>query len=65
MNRPIKTLGNICLDKGLQTGPFGSQLKADEYSSEGVPVVMPKDIVSGQITTHRVHSHFVANENDS
>jgi type I restriction enzyme S subunit len=30
---------------GLQTGPFGSQLKASEYAEEGVPVVMPKDLV--------------------
>ncbi len=54
MNRPLKTLESICIDKGLQTGPFGSQLKADEYSHEGVPVVMPRDIVNGQITTHAI-----------
>ncbi len=54
MSRPIKNLGSICIDKGLQTGPFGSQLKADEYSCNGVPVVMPKDIVGGQITTRTI-----------
>ena len=44
-------LGSILLKSGgyLQTGPFGSQLHADEYQSEGVPVVMPQDINDGLI----------------
>jgi type I restriction enzyme S subunit len=29
---------------GVQTGPFGSQLHQRDYSHEGVPVVMPKDL---------------------
>ena len=29
---------------GVQTGPFGSQLHQEEYSTEGVPIVMPKDL---------------------
>jgi type I restriction enzyme S subunit len=45
------TLAEICCPKiGIQTGPFGSQLKADEYSEIGVPVIMPKDIVDGVIS---------------
>src|ERR1035441_8888990 len=50
-------LGDLVEPGGLQTGPFGSQLKAVEYSSLGVPVVMPKDMVRGRIdqeTTARV-----------
>lgn len=44
------TLGDACLPKsGLQTGPFGSQLHAHEYVSDGVPVVMPRDLDSGRI----------------
>ncbi|PHV10965.1 restriction endonuclease subunit S [Chitinimonas sp. BJB300] len=39
------TLGSAC-DGALQTGPFGSQLHADEYQNEGVPVLMPKDLVN-------------------
>jgi type I restriction enzyme S subunit len=35
----------------LQTGPFGSQLHAHEYTPEGVPVVMPQDINEGLIDT--------------
>jgi type I restriction enzyme S subunit len=31
----------------IQTGPFGSQLHAHEYAREGVPVVMPQDILEG------------------
>jgi type I restriction enzyme, S subunit len=52
----VMTLDEIC-SGNLQTGPFGSQLHADEYVVEGVPVVMPRDIVSGRIivdTTARV-----------
>jgi type I restriction enzyme S subunit len=42
-------LGSVVVPKGLQTGPFGSQLKAEEYTDNGVPVVMPKDISGGKI----------------
>ena len=47
----IEPLGHILRRHGgyLQTGPFGSQLHADEYQSEGVPVVMPQDINDGRI----------------
>lgn len=38
----------------LQTGPFGSQLHANEYISEGVPVVMPQDINDGKIRTSSI-----------
>lgn len=40
----ITTLGGIC-NGALQTGPFGSQLHAAEYQDEGVPVLMPKDLL--------------------
>lgn len=44
------TLGAACLPKsGLQTGPFGSQLHAHEYVSDGIPVVMPSDLENGRI----------------
>ena len=31
----------------IQTGPFGLQLTPVDYVSEGIPVIMPKDIVDG------------------
>lgn len=33
----------------IQTGPFGSQLHQHEYTEQGVPVVMPKDIKGGRV----------------
>lgn len=38
----------------IQTGPFGSQLHASDYSDEGVPVAMPKDIINRRINTTTV-----------
>jgi type I restriction enzyme S subunit len=33
----------------LQTGPFGSQLHADEYVDDGIPAVNPANIQNGKI----------------
>lgn len=38
----------------LQTGPFGSQLHAEEYVHEGVPVIMPQDISFEGISTSSI-----------
>ena len=54
MSVNVVTLAEIVVEGGLQTGPFGSQLKANEYAEAGIPVVMPKDIDGGKITTHSV-----------
>ena len=53
-------LGEIA--KGIQTGPFGSQLHQSDYTDSGIPVVMPKDIVNGRIdetTIAHVEQHHV------
>lgn len=50
------TLGEIC-DRSegcVQTGPFGSQVHQSDYKEEGVPVVMPQDIVNDRISTARI-----------
>ncbi|HDY84267.1 hypothetical protein LCGC14_0896750 [marine sediment metagenome] len=43
----ITSLGNIC-DGQLQTGPFGSQLHAHEYTDSGTAVIMPKDLINNR-----------------
>ena len=54
MNINLIPLATITVEKGLQTGPFGSQLKAHEYTEYGIPVVMPKDIKDGKITIQTI-----------
>lgn len=36
-------------DGVIQTGPFGSQLHAHEYVKEGIPVIMPQDMINGSV----------------
>lgn len=50
------TLGELAKRDGglIQTGPFGSQLHQAEYETEGIPVVMPKDIADGRISGESV-----------
>jgi type I restriction enzyme S subunit len=50
--RPLR---DVCeRPDGVQTGPFGSQLHQSDYSDEGVPVVMPKNIVGFRIVEEAV-----------
>jgi len=55
----------------LQTGPFGTQLKASDYSSEGIPVINVRNIGLGNIrqdklefipeqVAERLHKHVLA-----
>lgn len=46
----VKTLYDVCVEDGIQTGPFGSQLHQSDYSVTGTPVIMPKDITLRGIT---------------
>jgi len=43
-----------CEGDGIQTGPFGSQLHQSDYTVDGVPVVMPKDIIDFRISVEGI-----------
>ncbi len=47
----VLTLGEVCRRAGgnVQTGPFGSQLHASDYVSDGIPSVMPQNIGDNRI----------------
>ena len=51
--RTVK-LVDLCVENGIQTGPFGSQLHQSDYSEEGTPVIMPVDLVDGGISETRI-----------
>jgi type I restriction enzyme S subunit len=50
-----RALESVCIaGDGIQTGPFGSQLHQSDYCDVGVPVVMPKDLISFRIRTEGI-----------
>ncbi|WP_295388858.1 restriction endonuclease subunit S [uncultured Thiodictyon sp.] len=51
-----RTLGELCDQTGgyVQTGPFGSQLHQSDYKNDGIPVVMPQDIIDDRISDDRI-----------
>jgi len=55
-NWSVNTLGALCQGGGgdIQTGPFGSQLHAADYVDDGVPAIMPQDLVDGRIDVARI-----------
>jgi type I restriction enzyme, S subunit len=49
-------LGEVCdrVRGTIRTGPFGSQLHESDYVDDGIPVVMPKNIIDGRIDTRDI-----------
>jgi type I restriction enzyme S subunit len=49
-------LGKVCDQFGgeVQTGPFGSQLHASDYTEDGTPIIMPQDMIDGKIVCDRI-----------
>lgn len=52
--REWTTLKDLCVDKGIQTGPFGSQLHQSDYSLDGTPVIMPVNLVDGGVSEEKI-----------
>lgn len=52
----ITALGIVIRENGgfIQTGPFGTQLHSYEYQDDGVPVIMPQDIIDGFIIEDQI-----------
>ncbi len=50
------TLGDLASkpDGLIQTGPFGSQLHKDEYTTEGIPVVNPTNLLGNRINPENI-----------
>lgn len=50
-----RSLADVCAQpNGIQTGPFGSQLHQADYVDQGVPVVMPMNMVGLRITKEKI-----------
>ena len=45
----------------LKTGPFGTQLKASEYTEEGTPVINVRNIGMGSIKADQARVHIQRN----
>jgi len=52
----LAILGSVIVRSGglVQTGPFGSQLHAEEYTTEGIPVIMPQDIQDSRVVEDQI-----------
>ncbi|MFZ4655923.1 MAG: restriction endonuclease subunit S [Caldilineaceae bacterium] len=50
------TIGQLCRDGGgnVQTGPFGSQLKASAYVTDGIPTIMPADLIDFRVSDKEI-----------
>lgn len=47
-------LSDVCVEGGIQTGPFGAQLHQSDYSEQGTPVCMPVNLVDGSISENGI-----------
>ena len=48
------TLADYCSKDGVRIGPFGSLLHVKDYTTDGIPVVMPANIENGEISERKI-----------
>ncbi len=48
----IKRIGDIC--SRIVDGPFGTQLKVEDYTTEGIPVIRISNVKSGEISENNL-----------
>ena len=53
-NNSNVVLKDLCEHKGIQIRPFGSQLHASDYVSDGIPVVMPANMTDDKIDASEI-----------
>jgi type I restriction enzyme, S subunit len=53
---PALTVGQLVLEGAadIQTGPFGTQLKASDYSREGIPVINVRNVGYGDLRADKI-----------
>jgi type I restriction enzyme S subunit len=47
--RHIRLIRDCVVNNGVQIGPFGAQLHQSDYSEEGVPVIMPQNMIDDKV----------------
>ena len=43
------SLKDLCVDAGIQTGPFGSQLHQEDYVADGTPIITVEHLGDNRI----------------
>jgi len=53
-NLRVCRLGDLCVENGIQTGPFGSQLHKEDYAAEGTPILTVEHLGDNRIIHNKL-----------